>query len=56
LAVEHGSDLSKSLPTKFGVQGIPTLAIMKPDGTVVTEDGVEHVMEKGQDAIKEWEK
>merc|ERR1711937_917801 len=26
LAIEHGTPLSKSLPTKFGVQGIPTLA------------------------------
>ena len=56
MAVEHGSDLTKSLGSKFGVQGIPCLAIIKPDGTVVTDEGVEAVMEKGQDAIKEWEK
>jgi len=56
LAVEHGSDLTKSLGSKFGVEGIPSLAIIKPDGTVVTDEGVEAVMEKGQDAIKEWEK
>ncbi len=56
LAIEHGTPLSKSLPTKFGVEGIPTLAIIKPDGTLVTDEGVDAVMEKGQDAIKEWEK
>merc|ERR1712012_1419217 len=49
LAVEHGNDLTKSLGSKFGVEGIPSLAIIKPDGTVVTDEGVEAVMEKGQD-------
>ena len=54
LAVEHGSDLSKQLPMKFGVEGIPTLAIVKADGTIITDDGVSAVMEKGSDAIKDW--
>jgi len=54
LAVEYGSDLSKQLPMKFGVEGIPTLAIVKADGTILTDDGVSAVMEKGSDALKDW--
>jgi len=54
LAVEHGSDLSKELPLKFGVEGIPTFVILKADGTQITDDGTSAVMEKGSEAIKDW--
>merc|ERR1712063_241733 len=43
LATEHGSSLTNDLKQKFGIQGIPTLVVVKPDGTLVTKDGRAHV-------------
>merc|ERR1711987_6254 len=34
LTTEHGSPLSNDLKQKFGIQGIPTLVVVKPDGTM----------------------
>ena len=39
LAVELNSDLSNTLKQKYGVRGIPTLVVVKPDGTLVTKEG-----------------
>merc|ERR1712079_409889 len=33
LATEHGSTLANDLKQKFGIQGIPTLVVVKPDGS-----------------------
>merc|ERR1711862_58179 len=46
LATEHGSPLSNDLKQKFGIQGIPPLVVVKPDGTLVTKDGRAHVCSK----------
>ena len=55
LAVEHGSQLSDDLNKKFDVEGIPTLVVVKADGTVVNKDAVGDVYEKSaEDAVKSW--
>ena len=53
-AVEHGSTLSKELDEKFEVQGIPTLVVLKADGTVITNDGRGAVQSKGAQALSDW--
>ncbi|XP_076307357.1 nucleoredoxin-like protein 2 [Tachypleus tridentatus] len=54
LAVQFDSDVSNKLSEKFSVDGIPTFIILKKDGAVITESGVEEVTEKGAEAFKEW--
>ncbi|XP_013794255.1 nucleoredoxin-like protein 2 [Limulus polyphemus] len=54
LAVQFDGDVSTKLSEKFAVDGIPTFIILKKDGTVITESGVEEVTEKGAEAFKEW--
>ena len=44
----------RELSTKFGVSGIPALIIIKPDGSVVVENGRADVQGKGPGAFKEW--
>jgi len=55
-AFEHGSKAGKKLKKKFNVEGIPSLVVLKPDGTVITEDGVQDVAggEDTSETIKEW--
>merc|ERR1712047_12682 len=55
LATEHGSSLTDDLKQKFGIQGIPTLVVVKPDGTLVTKDGRAHVCSKQpKQAVEGW--
>jgi len=54
-AVEHGSKLSQDLDEKFEVSGIPTLVVLKADGTLITKDGRGPVQSKGSAAIKDWQ-
>jgi len=55
LALKHGSDIQVELEKKFNVCGIPTLAVMKADGTIVTDDGADEIEEQeASDIIKEW--
>jgi len=35
-------------------RGIPTLAVIKPDGTLLTLEGDEQVERKGADVLEEW--
>jgi len=54
-AFEHGSKIGKKLKKKFSVEGIPSLVVMKSDGTVITDDGVQDVMgEEPSEIVKEW--
>ena len=39
---------------KYNVEGIPTLLIFKPDGTLITDKGVKDVDAEGTDALKKW--
>jgi len=43
-----------SLALQFGVQGIPALIILAPDGSLVTPDGCEDVMMYPETALKKW--
>jgi len=55
LAVEHNSAVANDLKQKYGISGIPTLIVVKLDGTVVTKDGRSHVMGKQPAAaVKDW--
>jgi len=47
---------AKKLKKKFNVEGIPSLVVLKPDGTVITEDGVQDVAngEDTSETVKEW--
>lgn len=53
-AVDHGSELATSIKQKFEVSGIPTLVVLKADGTLITKDGRGAVTQKGPAAVKEW--
>merc|ERR1712227_847361 len=55
LATERGSPLTKSLKEKYGISGIPTLIVVKADGTVVTKDGRADVVSKQpKQAVQAW--
>ena len=55
LGVEHGSSVANELKQKYGIQGIPTLVVVKPDGTLVTKDGRAHVSGKQpKQAVEAW--
>lgn len=56
LALPFGSEAIKNLKEKYNVTGIPTLIIIKKDGTVITEDGDCDIESKGAEAYKEWTK
>merc|ERR1712088_601445 len=55
LAFQHDSDMKEKLEEKFNVCGIPTLVVLKADGTLVTEDGADDIEEhEASEVIKEW--
>jgi nucleoredoxin len=49
-----GSKEAQSLAGKFQVRGIPALVVLRPDGTVVTENGREDVMVAPDKALDQW--
>lgn len=49
-----GSKESQSLAQKFRVRGIPALVVLRPDGSVVTENGREDVMTAPDKALEQW--
>lgn len=49
LSQEIGADIQRK-------SGLPTLAIIKKDGTVLTLEGEKAVREKGPAALKQWAK
>ena len=57
LAVELNSDLADILKRKYDVKGIPTLVVVKPDGTLVTKEGRNDVScKQPKQAIEFWMK
>jgi nucleoredoxin len=52
-AFEHGN-LKKELSEKYNVRGIPTLVVLKGDGTLISANGRGDVQSKGPGALKEW--
>lgn len=45
---------AQALAQRFRVQGIPSLIVLSPDGTVVTENGREDVMTSPETALSKW--
>ncbi|KAG8178833.1 hypothetical protein JTE90_016504, partial [Oedothorax gibbosus] len=56
LAVPFDSPIINQLKQAFSIQGIPTLIVVKKDGTIVTTNGRSDVERKGISAFKEWSK
>jgi len=54
LRIAHKSSLGKELNEHFEVDGIPTLAVCKRSGEVITGDGVEQVAEIGAPIVDKW--
>jgi nucleoredoxin len=53
-AVKHGSRLANSLTERFGVEGIPTLVILAPDGSEITREGRFDVIDHPGTALARW--
>merc|ERR1711983_569141 len=54
LAFQHDSEMKEKLEEKYNVCGIPTLVVLKADGTLVTEDGADDIEEhEASEVIKE---
>lgn len=53
-ALKHGDELAQKLKSQFGISGIPTLVVVKGDGSVITLDGRSDVQTKGPAAFREW--
>merc|ERR1712062_366177 len=52
-ALEHKSKLKDTLDQKYGVEGIPTLVVLRADGSLITKDGRGYVQSKGPMAVDE---
>ena len=48
-ATQHNSSVANGLKSKFNISGIPTLVVVKKDGTLITKDGKSHVISLGPD-------
>ena len=53
-ALEHKSKLKKKLDKKYDVEGIPTLVVLRADGTLITKEGRGNVQSKGPMVVEEW--
>jgi nucleoredoxin len=53
-ALEHDMKVIREFGTKYNVGGIPTLVVLKGDGTLISANGRSDVETKGADALKEW--
>jgi len=54
LSMAPGGRESQTLAERFGVRGIPHLAIIGPDGTVIEQNAVRAVSMNSEAAIKRW--
>jgi thiol-disulfide isomerase/thioredoxin len=54
LAVPHGSDRVNLLRQRFGVRGIPTLAVVDAEGRTITTNGRADVAQHGRGALVRW--
>uniref|UniRef100_A0A1E1WVT5 protein-disulfide reductase n=1 Tax=Tityus obscurus TaxID=1221240 RepID=A0A1E1WVT5_TITOB len=55
-ALQFGSDKIKELKSKYSITGIPTLIVIKKDGTLITINGRTDIQSKGAKAYTEWTK
>lgn len=53
-ALEHGDELAERLMSQFKVSSIPSLVVVKQNGSVITLDGRSAVQTKGAAAFREW--
>lgn len=54
VALPRGDSRLMNLAKKFEVKGVPRLIVLKPDGTIVDNNGVKKVTEEGPGAIEEY--
>ena len=54
LALPFGHDQIKVIKQKFNVQGIPTLIVVDKDGKTIDDQARATVMQKKENAHKEW--
>ncbi|XP_022664529.1 nucleoredoxin-like protein 2 isoform X2 [Varroa jacobsoni] len=53
-AIKYNDAARSELGSHFGVRSIPTLIILKKDGTVISKDGRSEVQSKGTGAWELW--
>ncbi|KAH7935699.1 hypothetical protein HPB52_012607 [Rhipicephalus sanguineus] len=53
-AVKFGDAFQQELKTKYGVSSIPTLIVIKRDGTVITANGRNDIQAEGPRAFVKW--
>lgn len=53
-ALQFGSEKIRELKTKYNIKGIPTLVIVRKDGTLITENGRADIQSKGAKAYSVW--
>ena len=54
LALPKGDSRLPPIAKKFEVRGVPRLIILKPDGTVLEQNGVQKILMEGPGAIEEY--
>jgi len=55
LAVDYNAeDVRQSVNEKFSIRSIPTLAVLTPNGHVITKDGRSDVVKLKESAIEQW--
>ena len=54
LALPKGDARLGPIAKKYEVRGVPRLIILKPDGTVLEQNGVKKLTDNGPDAIQEY--
>jgi len=53
-AVPYESPKTIELKIKFGIFGFPFMIVLRPDGTLITRDGVRDVAQFGESAFDKW--
>lgn len=53
-AVPYDSPKTGQLKTRFGIFGFPFMIVLRPDGTLITRDGVRDVAQFGESAFDKW--
>lgn len=56
LAVVHGSDLSLTLRSNYSITGIPSVVVVKADGTLITKNGRADIHKDGPQCVTAWMK
>ena len=51
--LEYKSKLKKKLDKRYDIEGIPTLVVLRADGSLITKEGSGNVQSKGPMAVEE---